>query len=177
MVLFVDECHLMAGDLCGYVWGRSDERVEIPMVNERERQTYYGGINPVTHQMLVSPQEKGNTDCTIAYLKFLREKFPDQRLLIFWDGASYHKSKELRAYLSEVNQGLEPEEWKLHCVLFAPNDPTQNPVEDVWLQAKTWLRRMSGVRPCFKALKALFEQFFTLDTFDFPKLYMYGNLS
>ncbi len=100
-----------------------------------------------------------------------------QGLLIFWDGASYHKSKQLRAYLSEVNQGLEPEDWKIHCVLFAPNDPTQNPVEDVLLQAKTWLRRMSGVRPCFKALKALFEQFFTLDTFDFPKLYMYGKLS
>lgn len=167
----------MAGDLCGYVWGRTDERVEIPMVNERERQTYYGGINPLTQQMLVSPQERGNTECTIAYLTFLQKQFPNQRLLIFWDGASYHKSKELRAHLSEVNQGLEPEEWKIRCVLFAPNDPTQNPVEDVWLQAKTWLRRMSGVRPCFKALKVLFEQFFTLDTFDFPKLYMYGQFS
>jgi hypothetical protein len=36
---------------------------------------------------------------------------------------------------------------------------------------------MSGLKPCFAALKALFEQFFTLDVFDFPKLHMYGSFS
>ena len=176
-VLFVDECHLLAGDLCGYVWGRTDERAEIPMENEKERQTYYGALNLMTRSLLVNAQERGNTDCTIAYLKYLRKQLPNQRLLIFWDGASYHKSKALREYLEEVNQGLAPEEWKIHCVLFAPNDPTQNPIEDAWLQAKTWLRRMSGLRPSFSALKDLFELFCHLDTFDFPKLQMYGNLS
>lgn len=176
-MLFLDECHLLAGDLCGYVWGRTDERAEIPMVNERERQTYYGGINLFTRKLLVRAHERGNTSCTIAYLNDLQKHYPNQRLLILWDGASYHRSKELRKYLEEVNQGLEPDEWKIHCVLFAPNDPTQNPIEDVWLQAKTWLRRMSGLRPSFNALKALFEQFFHLDTFDFPKLYMYGKFS
>jgi transposase len=61
------------------------------------------------------------------------------------------------------------------CIQFAPNEPSQNPTEDAWLQAKTWLRRMSGLKPCFAALKALFEQFFTLDVFNFPKLHMYGS--
>jgi hypothetical protein len=51
------------------------------------------------------------------------------------------------------------------------------PIEDACLQATTWLRRMSGLKPCFSALKALFEQFFTLEIFDFPKLHMYGNFS
>lgn len=176
-VLFVDESHLLSGDLQGYVWGRTDERIDIPIVNERERQTYYGALDLVSKRLLIEAHAKGDTTETIAYLKFLQAQCPGQRLLILWDGASYHRSHELRAFLAEVNAGLPPEEWKIHCIQFAPNDPSQNPIEDAWLQAKTWLRRMSGLKPCFTALKALFEQFFTLDIFDFPKLHMYGSFS
>lgn len=176
-VLFVDESHLLSGDLQGYVWGRTDERIEVPIVNERDRQTYYGALDMISKRLVVEAHAKGDTTETIAYLKLLQTQFPNQRLLILWDGASYHRSHALRAFLAEVNLGLAPDEWKLHCVQFAPNDPRQNPIEDAWLQAKTWLRRMSGLKPCFSALKALFERFFTLDIFDFPKLHMYGNFS
>lgn len=176
-MLFFDECHLLSGDLQGYVWGRTDERVVVPVVNERERQTYYGAVDLVSKRLFIEAHEKGNTACTIAYLKSLQAQFPHQRLLILWDGASYHRSGELKEYLAQVNEGLTQEEWKIHCVRFAPNDPTQNPIEDAWLQGKTWLRRMSGLCPSFPALKALFEQFFRLDTFDFPKLHRYGSFS
>jgi hypothetical protein len=30
-----------------------------------------------------------------------------------------------------VNQGLEEKDWKVTCLLLAPNAPEQNPVEDV----------------------------------------------
>jgi len=30
VVFFVDECHLLWGDLCGYVWGKTDERIKFP---------------------------------------------------------------------------------------------------------------------------------------------------
>ena len=38
----VDECHLLWGNLLSYAWGRKDKQIEIPLKNERERQTYYG---------------------------------------------------------------------------------------------------------------------------------------
>ena len=38
----LDECHLLWGDLCGYVWGKSARRVEVEMTNQKQRQTYYG---------------------------------------------------------------------------------------------------------------------------------------
>ena len=174
-VLFLDECHLLSGDLQGYVWGRTNERVEVPLVNERERQTYYGALDLLSKQLVIEAHQRGNTDETIAYLKFLQSQFREQRLLIIWDGASYHRSNALRQFLAQENEGLDTKEWKIHCVQFAPNDPTQNPIEDAWLQGKTWLRRMSGLKPCFSALKAIFEQFFTLEVFDFPKLHMYGS--
>jgi transposase len=127
--------------------------------------------------LLLQRQAKGNTACTIEYLKFLQSQMPKQQLLLLWDGASYHRSDELKRFLAEVNDGLSADECRIRCVRFAPNDPSQNPIEDVWLQAKTWLRRQAGWRPSFSGLKALFELFFTLETFDFPKIHMYGCFS
>jgi hypothetical protein len=40
VVFFQDECHLLWGDLCGYVWGKTSERIEVPITNERQKQTY-----------------------------------------------------------------------------------------------------------------------------------------
>jgi transposase len=88
----------------------------------------------------------------------LIEESPNQRLLILWDGASYHRSKEFKDFLDEVNQGLLPEQWKVTCVRFAPNCPIQNPIEDIWLQAKTWVRRFCALIPSFSHLKWMFER-------------------
>lgn len=173
----MDECHLMAGDLEGYVWGTRGVRVEVPIVNERERQTYYGALDLLSGRVYVEPHSAGNTENTLAYLKGLQQQFAQQRLLVLWDGASYHRSHEVRELLAKVNDGLPEAQWPIHCVQFAPNDPTQNPIEDVWLQAKNWLRRMAGLKPCFAGLKALFEQFLDISLFDFPKMYHYGKVS
>ena len=88
--------------------------VEVPIVNERERQTYYGALDLLSKRLLVQAHEKGDTTGTIAYLKFLQTQWPEQRLLILWDGASYHRSNELQAFLAEVNAGLDPDAWKIH---------------------------------------------------------------
>lgn len=172
-----DESHLMGGDLVGYVWGKTNERVEIPIVNEREHQTYFGALDIVEGKVVIQAQEKGNTECMIDYLKYLMEYFKGKRLLLIWDGASYHCSKELKKFLAQVNEGYPKEEWRIHCVRLAPNQPKQNPIEDVWLQAKNWLRRHADWKPSFSHIKQLFELFFSLDIFDFPKMHMYGNFS
>jgi len=39
VVFFVDECHLLGDDVCGYVWGPTKTRVEIPVKNIKDRQT------------------------------------------------------------------------------------------------------------------------------------------
>jgi hypothetical protein len=77
---------------------------------------------------------EGTTLCAIAqlqefidYLRYLLAQSPNQRLLIFSDGASYHRSKEVRGFLDQVNQNLVTDQWKIHCVRFAPNCPEQNP--------------------------------------------------
>jgi putative transposase len=41
-VFMLDECHLLWGDLCGYVWGKSARIIEVKITNQKQRQTYYG---------------------------------------------------------------------------------------------------------------------------------------
>ena len=184
-VLLLDECHLLWGDLSGYVWGKTDQEITVPVVNEREKQTYYGAVDYLERDLLLKAYDAGNSENTIDYLRYLLAQSPNQRLLIFWDGASYHRSHVVRSFLEQVNQGLPEEQWKIHCVRFAPNCPEQNPIvrvaspsgEDVWLQAKTWVRRFCALVPSFSHLKWMFEWFIPHTTFDFVTLGMYGVFS
>ena len=119
VVYMIDECHLLWGDVCGYVWGKTNKRIEVPMTNQRE----------------------------------------------------------MRDYLSLVNQDLKKSEWLIICELFAPNAPEQNPVEDIWLQAKRFLRENWYLCKSFSLIKKLFMLVTHCQTFDFPKLEMYGFFS
>ncbi|WP_017327147.1 IS630 family transposase [Synechococcus sp. PCC 7336] len=174
VVYIIDECHLLWGDVCGYVWGKTQERIEIPIINERERQTYYGAINYATKQFIKQEYEVANSENTVSFLKYLLSLNPESRHLIIWDGASYHRYKEMKDYLREINQELEASEWPLRCVLLAPNAPEQNPVEDIWLNAKNWLRRCWYELRSFSLIKWFFSFIIERQFYDFPKLHKYG---
>lgn len=175
-VFMIDECHLLWGDLLSYVWGKTNIRVEIPIKNEKSRQTYYGALDYQTHEFILREYSRGNTENTIDFLKELQDQRPGQRLAIFWDGAKYHDSREFRDFLKEINGELEEDEWLITCTKFAPNAPEQNPVEDIWLQTKNFLRKFYHLCDSFKIVRELFKFFADGQIFDFPKLYHYGVL-
>lgn len=177
MVFFQDECHLLWGDVCGYVWGKTSERIEVPITNAREKQTYYGVLNVATQKFFVQAFDKGNSESTIAFLQALQAQHPQSRIAIVWDGASYHRSQVVKDYLASVNQGRDQSDWTITCIRFAPNDPRQNPVEDVWLQAKRFIRACYHLCQSFSTVKWLFEFVTQRQTFDFPKVFMYGAFS
>jgi transposase len=174
IVLYVDECHLVWGDVCGYVWGPSSARVTIPIVNQRERQSYYGAIDARTGELTVIPVQAGNTRWTLIFVEYLRQRYEGKQIIVCWDGASYHRSIELREYLENVNQGREPAEWEITCVQFAPNAPDQNPIEDVWLQAKQYVRQQwKRCQHTFRSVRDLFEEALNTIIFDYSKLSAY----
>jgi putative transposase len=177
VVYMIDECHLLWGDACGYVWGKTNERIEIPMTNERERQTYFGALNYQTNQFFVQRYEAGNSENTVLFLKYLQSLNEDARMLIIWDGASYHRFGETRKYLSEINQDLERSEWRITCELFAPHAPEQNPVEDIWLQAKRFIREYWYLCKSFPVVKMLFMLATHCQFFNFDKVDMYGSFA
>lgn len=177
VVLFLDECHVLWGDVMGYVWGKTDQRIEVPIVNQRQRQTYFGALNYRTKEFLVKAYASGNSQSTIEFLKYLQAHYPVQRLALFWDGATYHRSAELKTYLQSVNQDLAENEWAITCTRLAANAPEQNPVEDIWLQAKRFIRQYYHLCKTFAVVKFLFEFVTHHQVFNFPKLSMYGIFS
>ena len=122
----------------------------------------------------MQPHKKGDSSNTISFLKFLIKQGQKSRLTIIWEGASYHKSQHLRDYLDLVNKGKSPKEWKINCILFAPNAPEQNPVEDIWLAGKIFLRKFAYCCKFLAIVKRLFMFFLSRQIFGFPKNYMYG---
>ena len=173
-MFLVDECHLLWGDICGYVWGKTSERIEVPMTNEREKQTYYGALNYQTKEFFVKAYDKADSEKTVDFVKALLAQCPGQRIAIIWDRASYHRYKKMKEYLEEVNGGLPPESWPVTCILLAPNAPEQNPVEDIWLKGKNEIRKNYYLCNSFKEVKDVFVRAIDGKVFDFPKVYQYG---
>lgn len=60
---FEDECHLMWGDVCGYVWGPQSDRVKIPIVNEQKRQSYFGALDLYTGRATILMQRMATSHC------------------------------------------------------------------------------------------------------------------
>jgi len=83
----------------------------------------------------------------------------------------------MRDYLSLVNLDLKKTKWLIICELFAPNTPEQNPVEDISLQAKIFLRKNWYLCKIFSLIKKLFMLVTHYQTFYFTKLDMYGFFS
>jgi transposase len=173
----VDECHLLWGDIIGYIWGKMSERILIPVVNARYKQTYFGALDYKTKEFITYSAQKGNSENTINFLEYLRAQRLGAKLLIIWDGASYHRSQKIKDYLDSLNADLDKEEWLITCERFAPNAPQQNPVEDIWLQGKRLLREFYFFCHSFTVVKALFELAINGQNFDFPKLNEYGIFS
>lgn len=65
----------------------------------------------------------------------------------------------MQTFLAQENAGLAEADWKITCIPFAPNAPEQNPVEDLWLKGKTYLRKQFAVNKSFAAVKHCFSTF------------------
>lgn len=159
VVLLEDECHLLWGDCCGYVWGRRGEAINVWMTNERERQTYYGAVNLISREFHLASFPGGNGENTVSYLRRLMEVYRGKKLLLLWDGATYHRDQKVKELVAEINCGLEEKDWLVTLMPFAPNAPDQNPVEDIWLAGKNYLRRKFAENKTFAAVTASFSNF------------------
>jgi transposase len=173
VLLFLDECFLLWGDLCGYAWGKRNERVTIPIGNPKERQAFYGGVDAHSGEMHLARYPKAESVATTDFLAELLIRYPKAKLTICWDNASWHQGEEITRFLTEVNGNLAPEDWRITLINFATHDPEQNPIEEVWHQGKTDLREQRLEATHFSQVIDAFETRLERHIFNFPKLRMY----
>ena len=173
-VLALDECHLTGGDICGRGWGNRQHRREVEMDNYRASQTYYGAIDCISGEMFLSSYRTANSSSTIEFVRHIQAQNRGVKLVLIWDGASYHRSQEFRDFLAEVNYG---DDWQIHCLRFAPYAPQENPIENIWGQAKQLLRQLHQRCRSFNFTKKLFELFIKHQLFTLPDLNSYDAFS
>ena len=89
------------------------------MINQRERQTYYGAVNYLDHTVHLKAFSAGNSENTVSFLTWLLSLYPNKRLILLWDGASSHRDNQLKVFLNEINAGLQEDEWKITLIQFA----------------------------------------------------------
>lgn len=78
---------------------------------------------------------------TIDFMKWTLQKTAEKGirvLLMFWDHASWHKSKRVRAWLHQHNQEAKRTGagTRLLAVLLPKKSPWLNPIEPRWIHAK-----------------------------------------
>jgi transposase len=170
----VDECHLHGDDICGYGWGNRTERRTVEVVNYKDSQTYYGAINCMTGELYVQSYPTANSEKTIEFVGKLMGKQEGAKMLLLWDGASYHRSEAFKDFLTEVNGQDEQEDWMIHCLRFAPYSPAENPIENIWGQIKRVVAQMYEKCRSFAIAKRIFEFIIAQGWYSLPDLSKYG---
>jgi putative transposase len=99
ILLFLDECHLLHGDLTGYVLGQSPIRIEVPITNEKDRQTYLGALNYQSKEFHIQSHPSGDEKSTVKFIKYLQNKYKNRKIILICEGAIYHKYGKFRDFL------------------------------------------------------------------------------
>jgi len=143
------------------------------MSHERERQTYYGALNRLTHAVPLKAGTAGDGTHTVASSQWWQRLSLGKKRLLLWAGARSQRSAERQTFLARENAGCAAEDWKGTGLLFAPNAPEQNPTEELWLKGKTHLRKNFAVNKTFARVKHCFTAFLKSLSFDSVKLSWY----
>jgi len=154
------------------VWYRKGEEPVIEAKRKGESTNFYGALNMKTGQCAAMETVKQNSQTTIEFLKKLLKIYQNRKIFLIWDGAGWHKSKEIRQFLSEINKG----KIRLELFNFPPYSPEFNPQEHVWkaLRQKITHNRLEKdfpvlIKNCLKFLNGndfssiKFEKLFKLD--------------
>lgn len=81
------------------------------------------------------------SDPTIQFMNWVLEKTAQEGiavLVMFWDHASWHKSKMVRKWISTHNQSVKKsgQGTRLLAILLPKKSPWLNPIEPRWIHAK-----------------------------------------
>jgi transposase len=160
VVFASDETRLQKQAEIRRAWLIKGKRTVVKTERSKEHQNYLGFLNQKTFENLVFEIRRGNTKETIRVLRELVQLYPDKKICIIWDNASWHKTKELRG---ELKKGKSLE--RVHLIALHPYAPETNPIEHVWGYAKAKLANKAG--RAFEEIKQEFMQLTHQNTFPY----------
>ena len=127
-------------------------KVKLRVDRERKSQKYIGFLHESDGSVDLMRLERGNTENIVKALIELTLKYPGKEIVVVWDNASYHNSKELNLKMEEV-ENLR----RVQFIYLPPYSPDKNPIEHVWNEAKNSISNLQ--RADFEDTRDAFETF------------------
>lgn len=123
-------------------------------------QSYFGALNQKTGAHHCIPLSWQTSETIADALAVLVGQYPDKRICIIWDNASWHRGKKLRERLGPGNP-LE----RIRLINLPPYAPDENPEEHVWRIGKDAIA--NAAFDTFDELKQRFSDAVTTRTFPY----------
>ena len=128
-LVYLDEAHIHQDVDLGHGWGERGKRFHLASTSPglAAKVSFYGLYLYNEGQVRLWPYARANGEHTIDVLRRLRAEIPDGKLIVIWDGASYHRAKAVWAAAASLEITLMP---------LPSYSPDLMPVEPLW----RWLR-------------------------------------
>jgi len=112
-------------------WMKRGQQKRLPMTTGRRQFQYLAGVlNWRTQDVHCQPLAKMNSEALITYFEWLfTEVYPDQKLVLVMDNASWHCSAATQAFLALY-------EHRVVVLWLPPYSPDMNPLERFWKHLK-----------------------------------------
>ena len=150
VVLVSDEMILTTQTATQKIWLPEGEFPKIEVAGKRDRRCIYGYLNTKTGQQHAFKTLKCNSEATIETLKKIGKIHPNEKIVIIWDNASWHKSALVKAFLAETT-------YNFYFINFPPYSPELNPQEHVWKQGRSEITHNNFIENIDKATDAFVE--------------------
>lgn len=129
IILCEDEMILSAQTTFQKVWLPQGEYPRIEASNKKENRSIYGFLNLKSGAEHAFKTEWQNMYITAKILKNIRKIYPDQKLLLLWDGPGWHRGKEVINFLKQ--------DQRITALHFPKYSPEENPQEHVWKKGRS----------------------------------------
>jgi transposase len=147
LLVYIDEAHIHQDADLGYGWTKRGERAWVSSTSPglSAKVSFYGLYLYNEARVRILPHTRGDGPNTIDVLKWLHEQYPDRKIKVIWDGASYHRSGIVIAAAAAL--GIE-------IVRLPAYSPDFMPVEALW----RWLREDVTYNHCHDTCQELIER-------------------
>src|SRR4051794_40841613 len=117
LLVYLDEAHIHQDADLGYGWADRGRRfwVASPSPGLSDKLTFYGLYLYNEGQVRLWPYARANGEHTVDVLRRLRTEWPEDKLIVVWDGASYHRASVVRDAAEALQIALVPLPGYIHA--------------------------------------------------------------
>ena len=153
LLVYLDEAHIHQDADLGYGWADRGRRLWVASPSPRlsDKLSFYGLYLYNEGQVRLWPYARANGEHTIDVLRRLRTEWPEDKLIVVWDGASYHRACVVR----EAAEALQ-----IDLVPLPGYSPDFMPVEALW----RWLREDVTYHHCHPTAEDLSRRVTAFET-------------